>query len=1570
MYHETLSSHQNSLGMAENDSFEAFCGGAIFNESLLLDSSWPRFTECFEESLVVWVPCGWLWVSLPFYLTYLCHQDGVSIPINPLNTLKTFFSLFLSFLAVIDLIKAASDGENEKIYDVVYVSGGIKAGTFLLATILIQLERKRGIITSGVLWFFWLLTTLANIIPFYTKIIQEDYNGHIFRFSIFYIYFALMLLELVLHCFAEKMTRAGYYDLGKKPSPEQESSFLNRITFWWINSMVFTGYRKGLEEADMFELHPRDKSERVVPQFNNAWDKEIHRSKLINEKKRHLQVHYRRSLGSKQHLAIQSTNEKTPLLHDPIKNKEVKFKGTKDDDGIKLKEASLFKVLAKTYWLEIAVSWFCKFIYDLLQFVSPMLLNALISYTQNRESEQEWKGYVFACSFFVVATVQSVFSHQNYHLGMTLGMRIKSACISAVFKKALTISNEAKKESTMGEIVNLMSVDCQRLQDVTAYLWMLWSAPLQISLALYMLYSTMGASVFAGLGVMVLLMPINAFIATKQRNYQVEQMKCKDNRLKLMNEVLNGMKVLKLYAWEPSFQEKVLEIRNKELLVLKKGAYLEAGSTFCFTCAPFMVTLATFATYVLASESHYLDAQKAFVALSLFNILRFPITLLPLMVSFLVQAQVSVGRVGKFLRQGDLDPSNVTRDPHTQHAISLKNGTFTWDKTSPTATLKNVNLDIPDGKLVAVVGQVGAGKSSLISAFLGEMEKLQGSVTLKSSIAYVPQQAWIQNATLKDNILFGKNCDSHRYKKIIDACALQPDLDILTGGDQTEIGEKGINLSGGQKQRVSLARAVYSDADIYLLDDPLSAVDSHVGKHIFQEVVGSKGILKSKTRVLVTHGVHWLPMVDQIVVMVDGEISELGSYEELLSHDGPFAQFLKMYLTEDIEDDDDIDDEDPEILAMKSKIRQRVDSITSETVTSDEQRAAQSPRRMSRRFSRTLSMSKDTEKPGALEKKEEKNKDKLIEEEKSETGKVKASVYIDYARAIGYFTTFMIFVIYGIYQFANAYSSVWLSQWTDDPLLKNQTLANTPDYQNRNALYLGVYGGLGVAQAIGVLCYSLLASTRMVRAAGNLHAKMLSNILRSPMSFFDTTPIGRIVNRFSRDVETVDNNLPSLLRQWINMVFNVISTIIVISYSTPIFLVVIIPLGFLYWLVQRFYIPTSRQLKRIESTTRSPIYTHFSETITGASSIRAYGATDRFYTESQERVDKNLVFYFAGIASNRWLGFRLEFLGNIIVLAAAMFAVITEDIEGGLVGLSVSYALQVTASLNWMVRMTSEVETNVVSVERLKEYSETPTEAEWILDHHRPPPSWPQNGKVNFVNYATRYRPGLDLVLKGISCEINESEKVGIVGRTGAGKSSMTVALFRLIEAASGSIIIDGTTAGNIGLHDLRSKLTILPQDPVLFSGTMRMNLDPFDKYSDAQIWKALAHAHLKKFVQELPVQLEYECGEGGQNLSVGQRQLVCLARTLLRKTKILILDEATAAVDMETDDLIQQTIRTEFKDCTVLTIAHRLNTILDYDKIIVLDQGLIKEFDSPDTLLKDKTSIFYGMAKDAGLTS
>uniref|UniRef100_A0AAY4DYG6 ATP-binding cassette, sub-family C (CFTR/MRP), member 3 n=1 Tax=Denticeps clupeoides TaxID=299321 RepID=A0AAY4DYG6_9TELE len=1281
------------------------------------------------------------------------------------------------------------------------------------------------------------------------------------------------------------------------------------MTFWWFTRLAIQGYRSPLETKHLWSLNKQDTSEVVVPQLLKEWDVEKTKAKSA-------QAQYSKTTGTEKNHVGGAPEEVEVLLSKQPGSPQPSFL------------YSLIRAFGPYFLIGSAY----KLLQDLITFINPQLLRMLISFTK-QEGAPSWWGFSLAFLMFGTAILQTIILHQHFQYCFVTGMRLRTALIGAIYRKSLVITNAAKRSSTVGEVVNLMSVDAQRFMDLTTFLNMLWSAPLQIILALSFLWQNLGPSVLAGVAVMVLLIPLNAAIAMKTRAYQVEQMQYKDARIKLMNEILNGIKVLKLYAWEKSFKGKVLEIRQKELNVLSSCALILCGKHvfknrefhLITLFLSFQVALTSFAVFVSVDEKNVLDAEKAFVSLSLFNILRFPLNMLPQVISSIVQTSVSLKRIQAFLSHDELDP-----DAMFCHRVS------------------SINVMVPQGSLLAVVGPVGCGKSSLVSALLGEMERLEGQISVKGSVAYVPQQAWIQNATLRDNILFGKPYVEQKYCSILEACALTPDLEVLPGGDQTEIGEKGINLSGGQRQRVSLARALYSEADVYLLDDPLSAVDAHVAKHIFDHVIGPQGALQEKTRILVTHGISFLPQVDNIMVMVDGCVSEMGSYQDLLNQNGAFAEFLRNYSLDDIIEEEDATGKFARITSFFGFVPFRQISIMSAE--------GDNPRAKSVRIRRC-----SERKPAEPKKEKEESKvDKLIQAETTETGRVKMSVYWEYVKAVGPLLSLFICFLYGCQNAAAIGANVWLSEWTNDAQL-NRTQENVH-------MRVGVYAALGISQGVLVMFSSFVLALGKIKAACKLHLALLDNKMQTPQSFFDTTPIGRLINRFSKDIYVIDEALPSTVLMFLGTLFASLSTVIVIISSTPIFAVVIGPLALIYFFVQRFYVATSRQLKRLESVSRSPIYSHFSETITGTSVIRAYGRNAAFVLMSDRNVDENQKSYYPGIVSNRWLGVRIEFIGNCMVLFAALFAVIGKDnLNPGLVGLSVSYALQVTMSLNWMVRMTSELESNIVAVERVKEYSETQTEAPWEVEDKKPPPEWPMQGRVEFRDYSVRYREGLDLVLRDLSLQVKGGEKIGIVGRTGAGKSSMTLCLFRLLEAAAGDITIDDVKISEIGLHDLRTKLTIIPQEPVLFSGTLRMNLDPFEKYTDEDVWRALELSHLHKFVRNQAAQLQLQCSEGGENLSVGQRQLVCLARALLRKTRILILDEATAAIDLETDDLIQSTIRTQFEDCTVFTIAHRLNTIMDYTRVLVLDKGQIAEFDTPANLIAKKC-IFYGMAKDAGL--
>uniref|UniRef100_A0A8C7LGF4 Canalicular multispecific organic anion transporter 2-like n=1 Tax=Oncorhynchus kisutch TaxID=8019 RepID=A0A8C7LGF4_ONCKI len=1481
---------------------ERLCGPKlpfwVANQTLHTDS--PDLPECFQLSVLSWLPCVYLWLACPPYLFYLQRNNKGYIMMSILNRVKTVFGLVLWIVCWTDLFGTFHELQQGDSKPPIYFVTPLVVGmTMLLALFLIQFERLRGVQSSGILFIFWFLSVLCAIVPFRSKILQAKYQSEIsdkLRFTTFYFYFSLIVAELILTCFNEKPPLFSNIDTDPVSQPDTQTL------------MAIKGYKNPLEAKDLWSLNKRDSSEVVVPKLLREW--EVEQAKTFY------------SSGESNHVGGESSPEEVEVLLSKQKDP---------------KKPSFLRSLIKAFGPYFLIGSAFKLLQDLITFVNPQLLKLLISFTKQKGAPTWW-GYALAFLMFFAAFLQTLILHQHFQYCFVTGMRLRTSIIGAIYRKSLIITNAAKRTSTVGEIVNLMSVDAQRFMDLTTFLNMLWSAPLQIILALYFLWQNLGPSVLAGVAVMILLIPLNAAIAVRTRAYQVEQMQYKDARIKLMNEILNGIKVLKLYAWESSFKEKVLEIRQKELNVLRKTAYLGALSTMAWTSAPFLVALTTFAVYVTVDKNNILDAEKAFVSLSLFNILRFPLNMLPQVISSIVQASVSLKRIQDFLSHDELDPESVDRtNTATDSSVTVVNGKFTWAKQDPPA-LHNINLMVPQGSLLAVVGHVGCGKSSLVSALLGEMEKMEGDISIQGSVAYVPQQAWIQNATLRDNILFGKAYNEHKYRCCLDACALTQDLEVLPGGDLTEIGEKGINLSGGQRQRVSLARALYNEADVYLLDDPLSAVDAHVAKHIFDQVIGPEGALQGKTRILVTHGISFLPQVDNIVVMVEGRVSEMGSYQELLKQNGAFAEFLRNYSLEDIIEEDE---------------------ATGRTTCYYSTGVFESYPTMSVALLVFCSTATWKHAESDSEKKLPKV-EKLIQAETAETGRVKSKVFWEYAKAVGPLLSLFICFLYGCQSAASIGANVWLSQWTNDAA-QNVTQENV-------SMRVGVYAALGMAQGLLVMVSSFTLAMGNIGAARKLHYALLDNKFHTPQSFFDTTPIGRVINRFSKDIYVIDEALPSTVLMFLGTFFSSLSTMIVIVASTPIFAVVIAPLAFIYIFVQRFYVATSRQLKRLESVSRSPIYSHFSETVTGSSVIRAYCRHDAFVLMSDMKVDENQKSYYPGIVSNRWLGVRIEFIGNCIVLFAALFAVIGKDkLNPGLVGLSVSYALLVTMSLNWMVRMTSDLESNIVAVERVKEYSETKTEAPWEVEDKKPSPDWPSEGNVEFSDYSVRYREGLELVLKNLTVSVKGGEKIGIVGRTGAGKSSMTLCLFRLLEAAGGEITIDGVKISEIGLHDLRSKLTIIPQEPVLFSGSLRMNLDPFERYSDGEVWKALELSHLNKFVSNQPAKLELECSEGGENLSVGQRQLVCLARALLRKTRILILDEATAAIDLETDDLIQSTIRTQFEDCTVFTIAHRLNTIMDYTRVLVLDKGQIAEFDTPTNLLF-RRGIFYGMAKDAGL--
>nr|CDJ89105.1 unnamed protein product [Haemonchus contortus] len=1138
------------------------------------------------------------------------------------------------------------------------------------------LRKESGMVTSGIVHLSAVAFAVCGGPQFYQNVRQghEDPSYLSSALCIAYlVYYSALIVYVFAMCFADPREPTEK----TQGSAELNSSFVNRLTLWWFNPVPWRGAHKDLEPEDLFELNEGSTTKYLSELWERNW-----------------------------HHRITDYHSKMKIWEDSGKGKRPSL-------------PSVIGCLFMMFRWEFLSASVLKITSDTLQFANPFLLHQLIGFVSDLNSPL-WLGLSYAILMFAASEVRSFVLNSYFYIMFRMGIKFQTALTAAVYKKSLELSNSARRDKTVGEIVNLMAIDIERFQMITPQIQQIWSCPYQITLALIYLYSTLGYSAAPGFILMTIALPSNIICSIIVKKWQVEQMKLKDQRTKMVNEVLNGIKVVKLYAWEIPMEQHIDEIRQKELVLLRKSFLVRNVMDSFNTASPFLVALFSFGTYVLSSSSHQLTPQIAFVSLTLFNQLRSPMTMIALLISQIVQVLVSNRRLKEYLVAEELDPNVVDREQRNgESAVEFKDFSATWtDGTGShktNNTLENINLSAKGGSFIALVGQVGAGKSSLLSALLGEMGKLQGKIGLRGRVAYVPQQPWIQNMTVRDNILFGKPFDKRRYNQVLSACALKPDLKVLANGDLTEIGEKGINLSGGQKARVSLARAVYQDCDIYLLDDPLSAVDAHVGRHIFEKVLGPDGLLRNKTRILVTHRLSYIKIADEILVLRDGGIIENGRYDELMKQRGAFYKFVEEYKssTESDENDDNGSIGD----SASIDIEKSTDDVDISDDLSDS----------GRKTSKSATTSPFTMKSG---------KGELIKKEGVETGQVKLSVYRLYMKAGTYWKCFLFFFFLGAFQLFQTLRSFWLSAWSDDY-----------DGQHKQRMAtgwrLGIYGTLGTVESLSFLSSLVFLAFAGLSASYNLHFPLLHNLLRSPMSFFDTTPLGRILNRCAKDIEVVDMLLPMNLRYLAMCILQVLVTLIVIVISTPIFAVVIVPLTVIYFFFLRFYVPTSRQLKRLESTHRSPIYSQFGETIQGAASIRAFKKVEQFRSASGAIVDAFIRCKYSNIVANRWLAIRLELIGNLVIFFAALFAVISKELgwvtSPGIIGVSISYALNITEVLNFAIRQISEIEANIVAVERIDEYTNTPTEAPWEIPERKPESGWPWLGGVNFVDYSTRY---------------------------------------------------------------------------------------------------------------------------------------------------------------------------------------------------------------------------------------
>ncbi|APA10145.1 hypothetical protein sscle_06g049150 [Sclerotinia sclerotiorum 1980 UF-70] len=1384
------------------------------------------------------------------------------------------------------------------------------------------LEHTRLRNPNGVVLFYWLFLNIAYTVKLRSLISQQIYHEHLPYFTAYCIGFGLSLIEFGLEWLVPKKQSVYSALEDEDECPVEYATVFSILTFGWMTPMMKQGYKKYLTEDDLWNLAKRDTTKACSETFEESWEYEIE-------------------------------HKKNPSLW-----------------------VAIFRSFSGPYFRGALF----KTVSDSLAFIQPQLLKLLIKWVKSRSSDEPQpviRGAAIALAMFSVSVGQTMALHQYFQRAFETGMRIKTALTAAIYKKSLKLSNEGRASKSTGDIVNYMAVDTQRLQDLTQYGQQLWSAPYQILLCMISLYQLVGLSMLAGVAAMILMIPINGLIARLMKKLQQEQMKNKDSRTRLIAEIINNMKSIKLYAWSSAFMAKLNFVRNdQELKTLRKIGAAQSVANFTWSTTPFLVSCSTFAVFVLTNDSP-LTTDIVFPTLTLLNLLTFPLAILPMVITSIIEASVAVKRLTSFFTAEELQPDAVILkgpiEDDGEESLTIRDASFSWDRNSDRHVLQDIHFSAHKGELTCIVGRVGAGKSSFLQALLGDLWKVKGQVVVHGKTAYVAQQPWVMNASVKENILFGHRFDPTFYDKTVKACALTDDFAQLPDGDETEVGERGISLSGGQKARLTLARAVYARADIYLLDDCLSAVDQHVGRHLIDNVFGSTGLLSGKTRVLATNSIPVLKEANLICLIRDNKIIERGTYDQAIARRGEIANLINTSENKDVSTDSEtteasdsstiLDYEQPGEEEAKDEAEEAQEHLT-QLQPIRPGGSGVKKRKGSSNTLRRASTASFRGPRGKLRDEEDPLKSKQGKEH-SEQGKVKWDVYAEYAKTSNLAAVLIYLAMLVGAQTAQISGSVWLKSWAE----ANDKLGINRDVGK----YIGVYFAFGIGSAALVVIQTLILWIFCsIEASRKLHERMAFAIFRSPMSFFETTPAGRILNRFSSDVYRIDE----VLARTFNMLFvntaRALFTLVVISVSTPAFIALIIPLSGVYYWVQRYYLRTSRELKRLDSVSRSPIYAHFQESLGGIGTIRAYRQQQRFTQENEWRVDANLRAYFPSINSNRWLAVRLEFLGSLIILSAAGFAIVTVsaggDLSSGLVGLAMSYALQITQSLNWIVRQTVEVETNIVSVERVLEYARLPSEAPEVIHRHRPPISWPASGGVNFNNYSTRYREGLDLVLKNINLDIKPHEKIGVVGRTGAGKSSLTLALFRIIEPSEGNISIDALNTSTIGLLDLRRRLAIIPQDAALFEGTVRDNLDPGHVHDDTELWSVLEHARLKDHVSTMNGGLEAKIQEGGSNLSQGQRQLVSLARALLTPSNILVLDEATAAVDVETDALLQTTLRSPlFAKRTIITIAHRINTILDSDRIVVLEQGQVKEFDSPKKLM-EKRGLFWKLVREAGL--
>ncbi|KAK7734458.1 ATP-binding cassette transporter yor1 [Botryosphaeria dothidea] len=1362
----------------------------------------------------------------------------------------------------------------------------------------------------------------------------------------------------------------------KPPVPEQRevsreygAGFFSLLTFQWMAPLMSVGYQRTLELNDIWLVNPNRSADVLSTKLIESFDR-------------------RRARGDPRPLA-----------------------------------GAMYETLKFEFWL----GGICQLISAVVQVISPFTLRYLISFAteayfaqkEGRPAPSIGRGLGLVFGITGLQIVQSLCTNHFLYRGMMVGGEARAALISVIFDKALRLSGRAKaggraldatppphikpgseaekkwyknmlgrkKKAAKGDpnptkgvagdgqgwgngrIINLMSVDTYRVDQASAFFHMIWTSPISILITLALLLYNLTYSALAGFGLLVITFPLLGKAIKSLFKRRVHINKVTDQRVSLTQEILSSVRFVKYFGWETSFMERIDTIRNKEIRMIQKVLAIRNGINAVGMSMPVFASMLSFITYSLSN--HVLDPAPIFSSLALFNSLRLPLNLLPLVLGQVIDAYSSIKRIQEFLLAEEADEDIQWKDD-MKEAVVVRSADFTWERsptqdpdqvpgkgpksakqlkqekkeakeadkkaakegrrsgdinesTEPSGSstpvekepfrLQGLNFTVARNELIAVIGTVGSGKSSLLGALAGDMRRTAGELMLGSSRAFCPQYAWIQNATVRDNIIFGKEFNQDWYDQVVDACALRADFDMLPNGDLTEIGERGITVSGGQKQRLNIARAIYFNSDIILMDDPLSAVDAHVGRHIMDNAIC--GLLENKCRILATHQLHVLHRCDRIMLMHEGQISAIGTFDNLMANNEDFIKLMASTAQEDEKKKEEEPDDEDEIEEEKKDVKKKTPKKPAQGLMQAEERAVKS---------------------------------------------VSWSVYSAYIKASG--SILIAPLVLGLLilsQGANIVTSLWLSWWTSNK------------FGYSEGTYIGVYAALGFTQSFLMFVFSVALSVFGTQGSKVMLHQAITRVLRAPMSFFDTTPLGRITNRFSKDIDTMDNTLTDSMRMFLLTMAMISSVFALIIAYFHYFAIALGPLFLLFIFSASYYRASAREIKRHESVLRSTVFSRFTEAVSGVATVRAYGLQPQFSRQIREAVDSMDSAYYLTFSNQRWLSTRLDAIGNTLVFVTGILVVTQRfDVSPSIAGLVLSYILSIVQMIQFTVRQLAEVENNMNSTERIYHYG-TQLEQEPPLHLGSVAPTWPERGEIVFDNVQMRYRDGLPLVLQGLNMHVRPGERIGVVGRTGAGKSSIMSTLFRLVELSGGSITIDGVNISTIGLKDLRSRLAIIPQDPTLFRGTIRTNLDPFNEHTDLELWAALRQADLVGAEASMDdktqrIHLDSTVEEEGLNFSLGQRQLMALARALVRGAQIIVCDEATSSVDMETDAKIQRTIVEGFRGKTLLCIAHRLKTIVGYDRICVMDAGRIAELDSPLALWEREGGIFRGMCERSGI--